>query len=343
MNAQLKSTSGDLRERLSPQSRAAITALAKPNPWRGTALYAVVWLAIAVAMVVEPWAKHPLVTIAAIIFIAGRQHSLYVLNHDASHYGLYRSHKTNKAVATVLSNLVMFHHPEAWSFVQWRRVHMLHHAFLFTERDPNYVGRALAGDTSQPISIGRLAVRCVKSAVLMPWQFFAGRQDYVRVRGQRAEKNKFNHLRTLLASFPDDPEMNRERWLKIIFFCVTLTSVAVFDLWRPLLLLWIVPMYTVYPMILTFHDLTEHRWTVPSKVLTQNCRSVRLGFVRRILVTLLPRGLHLEHHIFPKVIAFKLPQLSAILQRDHVIGPSMSFDGWVADIKNVESRHEYQS
>ena len=294
-------------------------------------------------MILDVWVRQPLVTIGLIIFIAGRQHSLYILNHDASHYGLYRSRMGNKFVATLLSNLIMFHHPEAWSFVQWRRVHMLHHSHLFTNKDPNYMGRVIQGDTRQPISAGRLIFRCFMAGILSFWKFFMSRQDYVPPYGGNAEKNKFNHLRTLLLPFPGDPEMNAERWLKIIFFSLILCTVAFLDLWRQFILLWIVPMYTVYPMILTFFDLTEHRWTIPTQILTINCRSVRLGWWKRLFVSFLPRGLHLEHHIFPNVIAFDLPKLSAILERNGVIKTPVAFGGLLDDIKDVELRHDLQS
>src|SRR4051794_23032094 len=74
--------------------------------------------------------SHPAIWFLSIIFIGARQHSLYVLNHEASHGNLFVSESLNKWVATVFSNLVFFHHPEAYSYVQWRRVHRLHHAFL---------------------------------------------------------------------------------------------------------------------------------------------------------------------------------------------------------------------
>jgi fatty acid desaturase len=92
-------------------------------------------------MMLETYADSVWVTLFAIVLIAGRQHSLYILNHDASHYGLFRSKRINKIVGSLLSNMTMFHHPEAWSFVQWRRVHILHHRYVLSEGDLNYVGR----------------------------------------------------------------------------------------------------------------------------------------------------------------------------------------------------------
>ncbi|MDP9530560.1 fatty acid desaturase family protein [Pseudomonas protegens] len=338
-----RSRFNNLRQRLSEQAKREIMALSVPRPWRGLGLYLVVYLGIASAMLFESWAKNFVVTILLIFFIAGRQHSLYVLNHDASHYGLHTSRLANKILATWLSNLVMFHHSEAWSFIQWRRVHMLHHGHLFTKNDPNHVGRRLQGDTLQPLSASGLLLRCLKAGLLSPVQFFRARQDYVGPKMTEAEKCRFNHFMTLFQHYPGDPEMNRERWLKLFFFILTLSLIAHFDLWRPFLLLWILPMYTIYPMILTYYDLSEHRWTVDSTILNENTRSVRFGLFGRILFGFLPRGLHLEHHIFPRVIAFDLPELSRILEREGVIDTPASFTDFLGDLNEVKSAHELQS
>lgn len=290
-----------------------VRALHKVRPWRSVLLYATVYAAIGLAFAAEAYFQHPLVTLLAIVFIAGRQHSLYILNHDASHYGLFRSHRANVAVGTVLSNLVMFHHPEAWSFVQWRRVHLLHHRNLFTPDDPNWLGRQRRGDTVRPYSPGRLALTCFKAGLLSFLEFFRGRQDYVPPRGDGAIKWRDNHLRALFLPFRDDPEMERERRIKLLFFAVVLGGVAYFGLWRPFLLLWLLPMYTVYPMILTLMDLTEHRWTEESEDLNVSSRSTRLGLLSSVLISCLPRTLHREHHVFPGVVAVDLPILSRLL------------------------------
>ncbi|NVI96649.1 fatty acid desaturase [Myxococcus sp. AM009] len=290
-----------------------VRALHKARPWRSVLLYLEVYAGIALAFAAEAWFQHPLVTLLAIVVIAGRQHSLYILNHDASHYGLFRSHKANAIVGTVFSNLVMFHHPEAWSFVQWRRVHMLHHRHLFTPEDPNWLGRHLRGDTQRPYSPGRLLWTCVKAGLLSVLEFFKGRQDYVPPQGNHTVKWRDNHLRALLLPFRDDAEMERERRIKLLFFAVALGAVAYFGLWRPFLLLWLLPMYTVYPMILTLMDLTEHRWTREEGDLNVNARSTRLGLLPALLISGLPRTLHREHHVFPGVVARDLPRLSALL------------------------------
>ncbi|MCG8422359.1 MAG: fatty acid desaturase [Proteobacteria bacterium] len=303
----------NFRHRLSEHTLQQIRALHTVRPWHSVLTYVGVYLAIAAAFALDALANHPVITGLAIIFIAGRQHSLYIINHDASHHSLFRSRRTNKFFGTLFSNLVMFHHPEAWSYIQWRRVHLLHHKYLFTDRDPNYVGRRMKGDTTRNYTPAQLVWACAKAGITSITQFFVSRQDYVPAKSNQAIKGKHNHVRALFLPFRDDPEMETERRIKLVFFAVALAVVAYFDLWRPFLLLWILPMYTVYPMILTLMDLTEHRWDEPKGDLNRNTRSTNVGVAGRLLISTLPRTLHREHHIFPRVVARRLPQLSRLV------------------------------
>ncbi|WP_183085114.1 fatty acid desaturase family protein [Trinickia fusca] len=284
-------------------------------------------------MLLEHWVDHAAFTVLAIVFIAGRQHSLYILNHDASHYGLFKSPRTNKAVATLLSNLVMFHHPEAWSFVQWRRVHVFHHMYLFSDDDPNYVGRRMRGDVEREYPPGQLALACMKNGLSAIWQLFVGRQDYVPPKGRVTSKGHLNHLQALFCRFEGDRETEIERWVKLGFFAVALALIAYFHAWRPFLLLWLLPMYTVYPMILSLSDLTEHRWTEKTDDLNDNTRSVKTSAALRIWISMLPRGLHREHHIYPRVIAVDLPRLAAILRQASFYRQPTSFVGMLEELR----------
>ena len=327
-----------VRVLLSESSWTKIIDLGRPRPWRSSFLYLQVYVAILTVMLLEYYVHNVFFTLLAIVFIAGRQHSLYILNHDASHYSLYATPQVNKVIASIFSNLVMFHHPEAWSFVQWRRVHVFHHMHLFTDGDPNYVGRRMRGDVEREYAPGKLFITCIKNGLLTIIQFFIGRQDYVPVKGTTALKGQHNHLQALFCRFRDDSEMETERRIKWLFFTMMLSVIAYCELWRPFLLLWLLPMYTVYPMILSFMDLTEHRWTEEGENLNQNTRSVRLGTMIKIWISTLPRGLHREHHIYPRVIAADLPRLSAILNQDALLSHTKNGIGLLRELTERHAR-----
>lgn len=312
----------------------AMREISRVRPMRGAYLYATVYAAIAAIFVLDAYFDNPVVTLLAIVLIAGRQHSLYILNHDASHRGLFRMNAANKWVATVLSNFAMFHHPSAWSFEQWKRIHEFHHREVFTADDPNYVDRQINGDTGRHLTVPLLLWSSLKAGLLSPLRFFLAGQDYVQPNGHTTVKLRDNHLRALLLPFRNDPAMEKERYLKITFFALAFVLIAHFNLWKSFLLLWILPMYTVYPMILTFMDLTEHRWVERSTDPILNSRAIRYGLLAKMLFSFLPRGLHREHHLYIPVIAADLPRLSKLLcDGNHLSPPIMGLGALLADVR----------
>ena len=315
----------EIRTQLSKEQQKKIENLRQINPMQSCLQYIQVYVGIGIAIALGIYSWHPLIVFGSIIFIAGRQHSLYILNHDASHNQLFKSSKTNKLVATIFSNFVMFHHPEAWSFVQWKRIHRRHHLYLFTRRDPNYVGREMKGDTIKVLGSLALIWLCLKTGITSIFQFFVGRQDYAGLSmNSEVDKSRYNHLCCLFRFWKNDREMQTESIARLVFIIVALGVISFFQWWIPFTVFWLVPMYTVYPMILTFMDLTEHRWTDNSKELENNTRSVKTGIVEKIILSFLPRGFHREHHLCPQVAVTNLPQLGAILSEANVLSPPIS-------------------
>lgn len=307
--------------------------LSRPNALRSLYLYAKVYAAIIGAFITNYYFQSVAVLVVSIIFIAGRQHSLYILNHDASHLGLFRTKWANKWVASILSNFVMFHHPSAWSFEQWQRVHYFHHRELFTNNDPNYVDRVLAGDTHRQLSIGQLFISCVKAGLMSPIKLFSGYHDYVPPSKQALYSKKHGHLRSLLLPFKNDDAMEVERYAKLAFIASSIFFVFLNDLLTLFLLLWVLPMYTIFPMILTFMDLTEHRWNSESTDVILNSRSVQYGVLEKLVLSFLPRGFHREHHLCPRVISTDLPKLSKLLcEHGNLDKPVRGVIGLLSDI-----------
>lgn len=298
---------------LPPATLAEIDELSVPNNCLSIYHYFRVYATI-LLLVSLSWFIHNFIfTLIAIILIAGRQHSLYILNHDASHNGLLSNKVANKWAATVFSNFAMFHHPSAWSFVQWQRTHYSHHRELFTHNDPNYTDRENSGDTLHRLTASALFKECIKAGVMAPFRFIFAKQDYTEQKGGVIRRQYFGHLQALFYNYKNDREMRHEQYARLFFYVLSLSLLVYFHIWFIFLILWIVPMYTVFPMILTYMDLTEHRWDHHSRDPIFNTRSIHYGFISKMLLSFLPRGLHCEHHLYPRIVSFNLPKLSRIL------------------------------
>lgn len=274
-------------------------ALSQPLGIYTFLLYFIVYASVALVFFMEKWfsiSDNIFITIIAIAFVAGRQHSLYVLNHDAVHGSLFKSKHWNRWVATIFSVFPMLHHPELWSFIRWKRDHIHHHAFLFTEHDPNYQFRFRHKDTLHSITPWRLVTKCLISAPMSVFNFF-------------------KQLLSVFIPAWHDPELKNE-WISAwVFILIACGLITYFELWRSVFIFWIIPMYTIYPMILTYFDLTEHFWEAKETSPASNTRSVTHGFLLKTLISHLPRGLHREHHLYPGIPAANLPFLKMMLDK----------------------------
>lgn len=322
---------------VAPEVREAIVALHRIRPWMSTWLYLRTWLLIIGAIVGAIVVSNVVVSLLTVVVVAGRQHSLYVLNHDASHGRQFVRRSTNRWVGFLVAVLPMMHHPEAWSFGQWQRRHRLHHRHLFTALDPDYEGRRIQGDNVRRYTRAGLVLACARTGLTSLYAFFNGRQDGVLPSRAALVRHEHHHLRTLLLPFRGDPELEFERRIKLGAYGGGAVVLGVTGAWAPFLLYWIVPMYTVYPALLHAMDLTEHRWRERSSDLDVNTRSTLLSWVTRAFLGCLRRPQHRAHHHFPGVPVSELPALSRLLTLAGLSPPSrVGFASMVPELRGEE-------
>lgn len=293
---------------LNSQERKLLYTLAQKHTWLSIYYYFRAYATILLAILISEKMDQPIITLLAVFFIAARQHSLYVLNHEASHDGLFEKGSINKWVALVFSNIPFFHHPEAWSFVQWKRVHRLHHGKLMTDDDPNYLERKLSGDIGKVFTKKQLLKELLMTVIFSIPSFFRVRQDYVHPSGL-LEKRKNNHLFAILPIYKNDREMNIEQSFKLLLMFVLLSLIHVSSMWSVFITYWILPMYTIYPSLLRLMDLTEHNWSENSGELKENTNTRRPSMLEKVFISDLNRSYHWEHHEFPQVPFYNLPLL----------------------------------
>ena len=322
---------------LSADARRALHRLARPNGAASVAMFVATYAAVVAAAWLVEWAAAAWLYPFAVAFIAARQHSLYLLNHDASHGALFTSKRANKIVATWLANLPFLHHPSTWSFVQWRRAHQLHHSKLMTLGDPYYVDRVKNGDARIPMTPRGLLWRCLTITVISPFSWFAwagGVRAYIPPHSAAID-HEMSHIAALFRPYAADPEMRDEfllRWSFNVALCVLLTLVGG---WWLFLLYWVIPMYTVFPAILELAELTEHRHYAGDKDLIRNTYSTVPGLFTGLFISELNRGVHREHHLVARVPCYRLPALHRLLVREAIVPPAIR--GLWANIRSMPS------
>jgi fatty acid desaturase len=308
--------------RLGAEARAELRRLSTPRPVLGASAFVFEYAAvIAAALAIERTGCYWLYPLA-VVFIAARQHSLYLLNHDASHSSLFRSRKLNQVLATWLANLPFLHHPDTWSFVQWRRQHLLHHRELCTQQDPYWVYRDSVGLTTREMTRPELALRIAKMGLMSSLGWITTRQGIFPARGGELTR-EIAHWRVFFEPFRDDPEMRNERLLSWAVTAAAVAGITVLGAWPVVVLYWIVPMYTVYPVLLELAEMTEHHWHAAPDDLVETTTSTLPGIFTKLFVSELNRTIHREHHLVAKVPCYNLRGLHRLLRANGLVPPAV--------------------
>ena len=104
---------------------------------------------------------------------------------------------------------------------------------------------------------------------------------------------------------------------RILYYVLVLSAVTYFRVWPMFLLLWVAPILTWLKIVMRIRSIAEHFAIENDHVYTQS-RTTLPSLLERVFVA--PRNInfHLEHHLYPSVPFFRLPQLHAVLMKDAV-------------------------
>lgn len=236
----------------------------------------------------------PATYVFCVIWIGGRQHALGVLMHEGSHYRIFR----NKAVNDWVSDLFL-----AWPILittaSYRANHWEHHKHTNTERDPDCMRKLFQmnrTDWEFPSTWGRL--------------FFLFLKDLTAV-------SAFTMIKTVFFVSAKDADARKKSaspvpsWARLAFYSIVLGSAIAFGFWKPLLLLWFVPYLTTFNLFLHIRSIAEHFATENENPLNMTRTTVAAWWEKLFF----PKNInyHIEHHLYPSVPFYRLPELHRLL------------------------------
>jgi fatty acid desaturase len=280
-------TSRTIPERL---PAATVKELSLLEPSRALAATAGEWLSIAVAIALCTLFWHPVVYVIGVVFIGARQHALIIMGHDASHYRYLPKRWQNELFANLFLMWPVFASVEAF-----RKFHSTHHQYTNLPQDGNrhiwYTHDAageLAADWVFPKTRAGLALLLLRRALFLTGIFWI-------VRGLVGS--------SLIPS---------SHWMvaaRIAFYLSVVGALTIFSAWYAFLLYWIVPYCTWHIAIQYARIICEHS-AVESE-------EEEYGITRTTIPTLLESifilpcnvGYHIEHHWYPSVPFYRLPDL----------------------------------
>jgi fatty acid desaturase len=285
----------NIPERLPP---AKIKELSVLEPGRALAATAQEWAVIATAIAVCTLFWHPVLYAIAVIVIGARQHAMLIMGHDASHYRYLPKRWQNELFA----NLFLMW-PTFASVEGFRKFHSTHHQHTNLPDDGNrhiwYTHDAageLAPDWQFPKTRAGLALLLLRRAFFFTGLFWI-------VRG------------VVGSSLVPSPG-----WMvaaRIAFYAGAAAALTVFGAWYGFLLYWIVPYCTWHIAIQYARIICEHSAVESEEDEYAITRTTIPTWLESYFILPCNVGYHLEHHWYPSVPFYRLPDLHReLMKRD---------------------------
>jgi fatty acid desaturase len=259
------------------------------------ALFAVAatWTLIASSLAIAIWSRNPIVWLVAAVIVGRSQHALAVLMHDAAHFRLLEDRRLNDFVGQWLCAL-----PIASNLYAYRNVHLRHHKFLLTDHDPD-----LSLSRGYPVTWQSFKRKIFRDATGVSSLVMRGYLTVERTGSRLSIGNLFRRLSA--------PVIAR----RVLAACV-IGAIFYAGYGWAFICLWLIPLLTVYQVILRLRGILEHA-NVDADDGLRNARTiVSSNPVAKFMLNPHHVGYHLEHHLYPAVPHYHLPELHRALKAD---------------------------
>ncbi len=271
--------------------------LSNLNKVRGLAAIAFEWLLISGAAILFVNFPYPVVYVFVCLVIGTRMYALYSLLHDGIHYLLFPKRQVND-----LLTRIFLAWPQFTELESIRKKHLAHHQFLKTPNDPEQAHLNYS-EFQFPQTVRKLALTFLKDITGVNFLIYT----WLKVMRYFSADNpgegilRGNEIR----------QFNRFDIYRFMFYTLILSFVLYMNSFTELFLLWILPYMTVYQTLNRLRLSTEH-FHLPGNN-PYHTRTVIPGFIESFFLSPYNLGYHTEHHIYPSVPFYRLPQLHKTL------------------------------
>ena len=238
------------------------------------------------------------------VLIGIQQHALFVLAHDSAHYRLYGTRWLNDAIGRFVGTI------GGVSMMSYRVIHRLHHNNLYGEVDPDIAFHG-GYPRGKVYLLKKLAKDICGLTALKTYAYFFG-NPAINANTQQAQRPLDDTSAALRTS------ARRDRWGVVAFHIgapvialIVGGPVALFKY----LILWTLPLATIIQPILRLRAVCEHGAVTDLSTPLTAARTNLVGPVARFVMFPHHVNYHVEHHLFPAVPHYRLPQLHAELAR----------------------------
>jgi fatty acid desaturase len=306
-------------------SREQLDRLRRIQPLRSLGAVAWTWGWIVACFAL--YAAYPSVLGVAVAWVvmSGRHLALAILMHDAAHGLLLRNKSWNDRIGQWLTA-----YPTMADTLLYRRAHFQHHKHTWTEQDPD-LGLA----TALPVSRASFRRKMIRD--LTGQTAYARHRIIVRYaaglnpRGAGREGKSWLQLARAFAS-------NQRGFLwtnAVLLGGLTLAGIP-----EAYLLIWWLPAWTGYSVVLRLRSIAEHACVAdPTDPLRQTRTTLAPGWLRFLLA---PHHVnyHLEHHLFITVPHYHLPAAHRMLAEAGVLARAEVAPNYLQVLRRATSAPE---
>ena len=266
---------------------AVVKELSTISPWRAPVQIALEWLGIAAMIALCETIRHPLLYVAAVIWIGARQNGLAVMMHEAVHFRLLPNRKWNDWVGEILL---------AWPILvtvhSFRQTHFAHHRHVNKPEDPDWQ-RKQEELFEYPKSGWDM--------IFITLKYWLG---YYAIK-QLAAVNQGVEIPTRL------------KLLRLSFYLAVVIASIVFGFWLGLLIYWMVPLFTYFLWIIYVRGVAEHFGGIEHHDdLLRMTRHIEANWFERLLIAPNYIHVHIGHHLYPSVPFYNLARLQRLLMQN---------------------------
>ena len=303
-----------------------LRGLLERNDWRAWLSVGLNWGLVAASMALVALWPHPLSVVLAIVVIGGRQLGMAVLMHDAAHGTLFRSRRLNEWVGQWLCAYPV------WADLRpYRRYHLKHHAYNWTDRDPDLDLATKFPVT--PASMRRKVWRDLSGQVAWKRVKAILRRDLAGGSGGKTARVHVTFGKTAGGGGPG--------WHNLVGVGVTNAALlgVLLLLGRPeLYLLWVGAWFTTYSLVTRIRAIAEHNMVPDPGDELRNTRTTLARWWERLLLAPNRVNFHLEHHLLPNAPLYHLPRLHRLLRDRGVLEGALVSPSYSSVLRQATSK-----
>lgn len=272
-------------------SKEELKVIRKKRDWINVVSISLNWLQIIAAMALFFYFPNVLTFLLSVVVIGSRQFALAVLAHDGAHNLLFFNEKINDFASQWFCAFPLFSDNRPY-----RPYHLAHHRFTESENDPDL-------SLSAPFPITKASFR---------------RKVIRDLTGQTGFRRYSIALKSIFSSEADNFAGRIKKISDKIsgFFIsnlVIFSLIAIFSHWSIYFLLWWIPAFTYYSLIVRIRNIAEHSVT-PGDTNLNNTRTTKASLLTRYLLVPHHVNFHLEHHLFTNCPWYNLPKVHEMLK-----------------------------